>query len=585
MILQSLNAYYERLAKDPDVDIAPFGFSRQQIAFCVTLNKDGSLHEIEDIRTQDGTKRIPKPLIVLGNAKPSGAGINPGFLWDNTAYLLGYKADDPKPERTQESFEALRTRHLEAESEIENAAFSAVCRFLEKWDSTQAATHETLVDISTGFGVFRIRGEKQFVHEHDALQTWWRQQLAFEENDEDVLGQCLVSGESGPLARLHEPKIKGVWGAQSAGALLCSVDKAFVAASSFGKLQGYNFPVGEQAAFQYCTALNRLLARNSKQRIQIGDASTVFWTEKPSEAENLLPWVFEPTRDAEDESKKNAIEKTLQQIARGSYPTELGEPDTPFYVLGLSPNAARISVRFWWPSTLGTLIKNLHQHFADLEIARSERDQKFPAVWQLLRETVRDSKDIPPLLSGAVMRAVLTGTRYPSMLFSAVVRRIRADREIRYVRASVLKACLNRNTRLGIEPLEKEIAMALDPDRPEPAYRLGRLFAELEKTQEDAQPGINSTIKDRYFGAASATPGSVFPRLIRLSQHHLGKLEMGTRTYHEKRIQEIASGLDDFASHLSLRDQGLFAIGYYHQRQDIFTKKSDKDSKNTSEKE
>ncbi len=587
MILQSLNAYYERLEADPDVDIAPLGFSRQKIAFCVTLNKEGSLHEIEDIRTQDGNKHVPKPLVVLGNAKPSGAGINPCFLWDNPAYLLGYKADDKKPERTQESFEACRARHLEAEPAIDDVAFVAVCRFLEKWEPSQAANHETLVDISTGFGIFRIRGEKQFVHERDAVQAWWRQQLAsMEENDTDVLGQCLVSGESGPLARLHEPKIKGVWGAQSAGALLVSFnDSAYESYGRERKRAGYNAPVSEQAAFQYCTALNRLLAKGSKQRIQIGDASTVFWTEKPSEAENFLPWVFEPSKEAKDDSQKNAVEKILQQIAVGGYPGELGEPNTPFYVLGLSPNAARISVRFWWPSTLGKLVENLHLHFADLKIARSDRDIEFPAVWQLLRETVRDSKDIPPLLSGAVMRSVLTGTPYPNMLFSSVVRRIRADREVRYLRAAVLKACLNRNTRLGIEPLEKEIAMALDPDRPEPAYRLGRLFAELEKTQEDAMPGINDTIKDRYFGAASATPGSVFPRIIRLSQHHLGKLEKGTRTYHEKRIQEIASGLDSFDTHLSLRDQGLFAIGYYHQRQDIFTKKSDKASEKTQEKE
>jgi CRISPR-associated protein Csd1 len=510
-------------------------------------------------------------------------------LWDNPAYLLGYKADDNKPDRTKKSFDAFRARHLEVKPVIDDAAFSAVCSFLEQWDPAQAEKHETLVDISTGFGVFRLRGEEQFIHGRDAVQAWWRQQLAsIKESDKGVLGQCLVTGEFGPLARLHEPKIKGVWGAQTAGALLVSFNES--AYESYGresKKAGFNAPVSEQSAFQYCTALNRLLAKGSTQRIQVGDASTVFWTEQPSEAENLLPWIFESAKNAEDETLKNAIEKLLRRVAAGVYPTELGKPDTPFYVLGLSPNAARISVRFWWPSTLGTLIENLHLHFKDLQIAHSARDQEFPSVWQLLRETVRDSKDIPPILSGTVMRSVLTGVPYPSMLFSSIVRRIRADREVHYIRASAIKACLNRNTRFGIEPLEKEIAMSLDIDRPEPAYRLGRLFAELEKTQEDAaRPRmINATIKDRYFGAASATPSSVFPRLIRLSQHHLGKLEKGERTYHEKRIQEITCGLDDFASHLSLRDQGLFAIGYYHQRHDIFTKKSDKTSENTSEKE
>ncbi len=584
MILQALNAYYERLEEDPNVDIAPFGFSRQKISFCVVLEKDGSLHEIVDIRTQNGKKLQPRRIVVLGNAKPSGSGINPGFLWDNPAYLLGYKADDSNPKRTREASEALRARHLEAESSINDPEFFAVCRFLETWSPSEAAEHESLVDISTGFGVFRVRSADHYVHEQAAVQNWWRAQLAEKEvNDKDVVGQCLVTGDYGPLARLHEPKIKGVWGAQSAGALLVSFNDS--AYESYGLDAGANAPVSENTAFQYCTALNHLLAKGSKQRIQVGDASTVFWTDRPTEAENLLPWVFEPTKDAEDEAQRNAVEGALRQIAKGGQTNALGDPDTPFYVLGLSPNAARISVRFWWPSTLGALIENLHQHFKDLEIVRSKRDAEFLAVWQLLRETVRDSKDIPPLLSGGVMRSVLTGVPYPSKLFSSILRRIHADREIRYARAAVLKACLNRNHRFSIEPLDKEIGMALDPDRPEPAYRLGRLFAELEKTQEDAQPGINDTIKDRYFGAASATPGSVFPRLIRLSQHHLGKLKKGARTYHEKRIQEIASGLDDFASHLNLRDQGLFAIGYYHQRQDIFTKKSDDDSAESDDKE
>ncbi len=573
MILQALNNYYQRLEDDPGVDdLAPFGFSRQNIAFCVTLNPDGSLHEIADVRTPEGKKLLPLSLIVLGNAKPSGSGINPCFLWDNPAYLLGYKADDLKPERTRESFEAFRQRHFDAASQIDDPEFSAVCTFLKQWNPEEAEQHEKLVDIGTGFGVFRIRATDHYVHNCEAVKAWWREQLEQEDGTSDaVTGQCLITGEQRPLARLHEPKIKGVWGAQSSGAAIVSFN--LDAFESYGKSQSMNAPVGERMAFQYCTALNRLLA-DQHRRIQIGDASTVFWTDKPTEAENLLPWVFDPSRDAEDEALTNHVHAVLSQIAQGKYPDEFGDPKTPFYVLGLSSNAARISVRFWRVSTLGDLVENLHQHFADLAIVRSDRDPEFPSVWRLLRETVRDSKDLPPLLGGAVMRAVLTGSPYPSLLFTSLIRRILADRQVRYLRAAAIKAHLNRNTRFGIQPLEKELDMALDPDRTEPSYHLGRLFAELEKTQEDAQPGINDTIKDRYFGSASATPGSVFPRLIRLSQHHLGKLEKGSRTYHEKRIQGIAGQLDESPTHLSLRDQGLFAIGYYHQRQDIFTKKS-----------
>ena len=579
MILQALNGYYQRLADDPNCDVAPYGFSRQKIAFCITLNPDGTLHSIDDIRDQQDGRQIPRSLVLCGNSKPSGSGINPGFLWDNPAYLLGYKPDDPKPDRTRKSFEALRDRHRAAEQSIQDAQFSAVCTFLARWNPENATDHEAIVALGTGFGVFRLRGADHFVHDRPAVQKWWQLQLASEEDSgQPTVGQCLVSGEVGPLARLHQPKIQGVMGAQSAGAAIVSFNlNAF---ESYGKQQSLNSPVGESSAFQYCTALNHLLRQGSPQRIQIGDATTVFWTARPSEAENLLPWVFEPTKDSEDESLKTEVRSLLNRIRQGGYPSELGRPDTPFYVLGLSPNAARISVRFWHESTLADLVQNLHQHFADLQLAHSEKDPDFPAVWQLIRETVRESKDIPPLLGGAVLRSILTGSPYPSMYFSALIRRIRADREVRYLRVAAIKAHLNRNSRFGIDPLEKELGMSLDPDRTEPPYQLGRLFAELEKTQEDALPGINDTIKDRFFGAASATPASVFPRLIRLSQHHLGKLEKGKKIYHERRIQEIASRIDGFASHLNLRDQGLFAIGYYHQRQDIFTKKSEPETSN-----
>lgn len=578
MILQSLNAYYRRLENDPNVDVAPFGFSRQKITFCVVLNDDGTLHDI--IPEDDGNADKPRPklLVVPGGAKPSGSGINPCFLWDNTGYMLGFKPDDEKPERSLQTFEAFRERHLELKEAIDDPEFHAVCNFLSKWNPESAADHTTLTETSTGFGVFRLRERTHYVHERDAVRSWWASQLTGGSDDSGVRGQCLLTGDIATLARLHEPKIKGVAGAQSSGASLVSFNDS--AYESFGRSQSYNAPVSESATFQYGTALNHLLRTESGRRIQIGDATTVFWTESPSPAEELFGFVADPSRvvSAEDDVQKDRVRSLLRRIADGASAEdlELGDGDTPFYVLGLSPNAARLSVRFWYVSTLRDLVNAIRQHFHDLDIVRSDRDPDFPAVWQLLRETARESKDIPPLLGGAVMRAVLNGTAYPQMLFAAVLRRIRADREIRAVRAGILKAFLNRNSSLNISPLSKEIPVALDPDRPEPAYQLGRLFAELEKTQEDALPEINDTIKDRYFSAASATPGIVFPRIIRMSQHHLSKLgtnSPGSKVHHEKQIQEICGRIDGFPSHLNLNDQGLFALGYYHHRQNIFTKK------------
>ena len=578
MILQALVDFYRRLQDDAERRVAEFGYSQQKITFEVVLNDDGSLHQVEDARREEGKKMVPRPLVVPGGAKPSGSGINPCFLWDNTGYMLGYKPDNDKPERTRETYEAFRDRHLALKTEIDDPEFAAVCNFLQSWNPDDAESHEVLKETTSGFGVFRIRGRKHRVHETEAVDAWWRTQLAVEAEGDSITGQCLVTGGTAPLARLHEPKIKGVRGAQSSGAALVSFN--FDAATSYGKDQSINSPVSERAAFEYCTALNALLQPGSNQCLQIGDATTVFWTEKPTQAERVFGRLLEPT-GVEDEATKSKLRDTLKQIATGGYPPELGDQRVKFFILGLSPNAARVSIRFWHVSTLGGMVENLRRHFSDLALIRaSDRDPEFPAVWQLLRETAREAKDIPPLLSGALMRAILTGTPYPDVLAGALLRRIRTDGRVNYLRCAAIKAWLHRNVH---HPNVQEIAMSLDTDRPEPAYQLGRLFAVLEKSQEDALTGLNATIKDRYFSSASSTPASVFPRLIRLNQHHLGKLETGPKIFHEKRIQEICGRIDEFPSHMNLRDQGLFAIGYYHQRQDFFTKKSDSNTSTDQE--
>ena len=578
MILQSLNSYYERLTEDENVDISPYGYSPQKIVFSIVIDLNGKLIKFADQRREDGKKLIPRMLQVFGGAKPPGSGLNPCFLWDNAAYLLGYKLEDTKPERTLKAFEASREYHLSYEKEINHPAYSAVCRFLESWNPEKAAEYPELEEAATGFLVFQIANQEQFVHELPELIQWWNEKLnRAEGSKKDVRGFCLITGKQEKLARLHEPKIKGVRDAQSSGASIVSFNAN--AYESYGKDQSYNAPVSEQVTFQYCTALNYLLSRKNGRSLIIGDATVVFWTERPTPIESIFSAFIDPISHTEDESAKKKVEDLLSQIARGQYPAEeLGDAETPFYVLGLSPNAARIALRFWYVSTLGEMISHLRSHMQDLEICgKPEKDFAMPAIWQLLAETARESKDVSPILAGVTMKAILTGQIYPEMLYSAVIRRIRMDRVMNYRRASVLKACLNRQFRLlKTSPLKKEISVSLDPDYPDPAYHMGRLFAELEKSQEDALPGLNATIKDRFFGAASATPASVFPRLIRMSQHHLSKLEGGAKTYHEKRIQEICQQINDFPSHLSLHQQGLFALGYYHQRQDIFTKKKGK---------
>ncbi len=349
---------------------------------------------------------------------------------------------------------------------------------------------------------------------------------------------------------------------------------------SYGHSQGANAPVGETAAFQYAVALNRLLDRDGGRRVQVGDATVVFWTEQPGPGESFLGIALDP--DVEDAEVTGEVAAVLEALRTGDFPAELGDPAMPFYLLGLSPNAARLSVRFWKEGTLDELVRNAHRHFADLKIVRPKNDKEpeLPNLWRLQIQTARETKEISPLLSGGLLSALLNGTPYPRAFLAALVRRTRADREVRGVRAGALKACLNREFRAGrSSPLLKELPVALDPDRPEPAYHLGRLFAALEKVQDDAFPGVNTTIKDRYFSAASATPGSVFPRLVRMSQHHAAKLEKaGHKIAHERRIQEIVGRLDGFPGHLPLPAQGLFAVGYYHQRQDLFLSKADREA-------
>lgn len=567
MILQSLNNYYERLAGETDSGIAPFGFSEQKIAFAIVLYPDGALSHFEDVRVTEGKRSVNRPLIVPGQAKPSGSGINPCLLWDNPAYLLGFKLEDPKPDRTRICFEAFRAKHVALRSLIDCPEIAAVCHFLEAWKPEDAAKHPVLSEFATGFGVFQIANQRSYVHQLPAVLTYWKEELARTAREREGTMSCLVTGELAPPAFTHDPPIKGVRDAQSSGAKLVSFNcDAF---TSYGKDQSLNAPVSEQAAFQYATALNHLLRPGSRQRILIGDSTAVFWSEKPTPVESIFSYLIDPAQvaeQAEDNGLNETIRNILSQISHGGQPSELGPQDTRFYLLGLAPNAARLSVRFWHVSRVGDLLCNIGDHYANLEIQRGPKDPEFPAIWQLLRETARESKDVSPLLGGALARSILARSPYPQALPLAVINRIRADHRISATRAAILKAFLIRNHK-------QTITMSLDTTKSDTAYLIGRLFAALEKTQEDALPSINATIRDRFYSSASATPGVVFPRLLRTYQHHLAKLQGGQKVNRERLVQEILGPIDAFPRHLNLEGQSLFALGYYHQRQSFFTKK------------
>ena len=588
MILQSLNRLYDRLAADPDYEIPPTGYSRQQIAFVVVLRPDGDLFEIQSLRNDKGKG---KQLLVPGGDKPPGqitknsVHKKAGFLRNDSAFLLGRRltSDDDSPADMELS--AFKKAHLELENEIDDPGFSSVCRFLRQWDPDRLTEAQKEIT-KGGVGVFQIVGETQFVHDRKKVREWWDAKHLADEG-EGVEAFCLVTGTFEKIAETHEPQIKGVEGASSTGAPLVSFNRD--AFKSYGKDKSYNSPVSKLAAFQYGTALNALtngpkatrhnvVLRNPKAKLRSEDrkksTTVVFWTEKPTTVES---WIGEIVNgdlaEVQDPESLKKVEVLMQAMRRGAGELlALGDdPATPVHILGIAPNQGRISIRFWHTGSLGELFDKLKAHHDALRIVRQFRegskrtDPEFPPAWMLLRETARESKDISPLLGGALMRAILEGTPYPDALANALIRRIRADHKINYLRAAMLKAWLTRKpNRQG------GIPVSLDTERTNLAYRLGRLFAVLESAQYRALGDVGANIRDRFYSSASATPSVIFPRLLRTYQHHLGKMERGSKTFYEKQAQEIIGGIDTMPAHLNLEAQAQFAIGYYHQRKALF---------------
>lgn len=581
MILQRLAELYDRLVAAGEAKLPPPGYSLQKVSFCIVLEPDGTLHGFEDMRLQDGKQMRPRTLTVPGQGKPSGSGLTPCFLWDSPEYLLGVSLDPAKAERAPKAFAAFRAEHLKHEAKFDHPGFAAVCAFLRSWSPEAAAPHKlALAEYATNFGVFRLAGEQKFVHELVARP---------EELGEDAVSpvMCLVSGEQALPARLHEPKIKGVAGAQTAGALLVSFNAP--AFTSYGKDQSFNAPVSRAAVFKYANALNHLLS-DRKRRIGLGDATVVYWADRDSRegratlgAMDALLGAFADEADEpppEDRERLTEARLLLGHLRDGTAHAA-PEPDgipTRFFLLGLSPNASRLSVRFWVEADAPALTRRLGEHVRDLELSGA-RDERPLSIWRIATATGRcdaktgkfDARTVSPQLAGELTRSVLTGAPYPRSLLAAMVRRIRADRGINHARVSAIKAVLARQARLHGRP--QEVPVQLDPSLPDPAYRCGQLFALLEKAQTDALGDLNATIKDRYFASASATPALVFPRLFRLHQNHLAKLEPGSKVYYGRLMGEAMRAPFAFPPRLTLEEQGLFIVGYYQQQRSLYTKR------------
>lgn len=582
MILHALDKYYDRLAESDEEGVPLLGFGRQKIHFCLVIDREGNLAvDPQTLCRQEGNKRIPRELIVPEPVKRS-SGVAANFLWDNTGYVLGADSKG-KLERTAKAFSTFKEFQNSVAGDIDDEGMAAVLKFLEKWDPANSANLPGWEEIAGQNIVFKFLDDdcNRFVHERPKVREAW---LRYRDmKDEASKGMCLVTGMDGPIARLHPP-IKNVIGAQSSGAALVSFN--LDAFKSYGKDQNFNAPIGEKAAFSYTTALNWLLRSESRQRLRIGDMTVVFWAERKVETEAIFAELLAPsdesdTQEAEDSSAVQQVRIILEAARKGRIQEALSQPDTAFYVLGLSPNASRLSVRFWLASTVEKIVSRVFLHLSQIQIVESfQNEPKFfrPSIWRLLRETapLNKSENISPLLAGSFTRAVLSGGPYPPNLLASLLVRIRADHTVNRLRVGMIKAFLVRNHK-------KEVTVSLDRTNMNIGYRLGRLFAVLELVQENANKGINSTIRDKYFGAASATPRSVFPALLSLSQKHLAKLRRDeekkrTYVYLDRSIEEIVTALEakPLPAFLEPTEQGLFSIGYYHQRKDLFTKDSDK---------
>lgn len=581
MILQALHRLYERQsgADDPAHRPAPIGFEPKEIPFILELDRDGRLIHVRDTRILEGKKKIARAeLVPQGVKKTSGVAAN--LLWDNAEYVLGVvtesKGKAGKPERIAEQHAAFLARIEGLPAEVrDDPGVRAVLRFLEALDRqmlTKLPEWEEIRTINPLLS-FQLAGDHDLICQRPAVRAAWIQQLNAAEAD----GLCLVTGESAAIERLHSA-IKGVWGAQTSGANIVSFN--LDAFNSYGKEQGANAPVGKPAAAMYTTALNSLLARGSRQRVQIGDASTVFWAEAPTALEDDFSLVFNDPPKDDPARGTDRIRALYQSFLSGRY-AQPADAGNRFYVLGLAPNAARIAVRFWHVDTVAALSGRIAQHFRDLAIVHAPHEADAPSLFRLLTAcaVLGKADNIPPNLGGEVARAILGGTPYPATWLQAALRRCRAVQDVGYFRAAAIKACLNRSIRHRASG-EQELTVSLDPQNPNIAYRLGRLFAALEKIQEEASPGLNATIRERYYGAASSAPVTVFTTLLRLKNHHLAKIANRGRVINlERLLGEILAGIDDFPAQLPLADQGRFAIGYYHQRQAFYGKAESNDER------
>ena len=576
MILQALVAYYNKLAARGE--ISKPGWAKAKISWAIELGDDGSVLGILPLKVEspDGKKQIPREILLPAPVKKT-SGERSNFLWENAEYLLGVQTKEDGG-KTAKRFVTAKELHDSLLADVHTPVAEAIKAYFADCDPAAIASmlpDGCMDELRKGANLTFLY-QNRFPGEFPELCAAWDAHYGGEKIGEPFVG--VVTGEVVVPEATH-PSIKNVQDAQPSGAALVSFNaEAF---ESFGRKQNLNAPMGKETAFAYTSALNSLTG-DKDHRQHIGDMTVVYFAEDAEPVyQDVMDLCFAGSDDRVTDAELHSI---LQNIAAGKQTDFAGKtlsPDDRFYLLGISPNASRLSVRCFRQSSFGDVISRIKQHYDDIAIVTDNRSKWVDIpLWALLRETVNpnaNDKTPAPQMAGDTLRAVLTGGRYPETLYRQTLLRIRAEHDITRGKAAIVKGYLLRNTkhRKDYTYIKEASTMALNETSNYTPYVLGRLFSTLEAVQSAANPGINTTIKDKYFNSACATPAAVFPILLKLANSHLKKLGGGLAVNYSKQIGALVARLETaFPKTLSLEEQGAFILGYYHQTQKRFEKKN-----------
>lgn len=599
MIIKELNEYFQRLVEDPNSDVAPRFWSKEKVSWVIDINKEGQIVHTTPLITGEGKKEQQFKLVTVPeHGGRSGSGTIPFFLCDNAAYLLGYN-----DKRGEEKLAASKALVKEVVDSLEDDGLKAILKYFERSDRDALLSQEQrdILWEEKKFLVFRLEGDSGYLHDRPMIKKAW-ETFSAKPKEGAIIGQCSISGETSSLTRLF-PQVTGFPGAQSAGASLVSFNSN--AYESYGKSQAYNASISEGIAAGAGAAL-KYLCSQPDHKVRLGDTLVVFWADRAATEESqIVQAMMNPPQNlslnmdsyfdeeeipkdktAESKAQLQLITKAFQDMQKGK-PLDGFDTETRFFILGLAPNAARLSVRFFETSTFGELTARYGQYLHDVAMVNVKAFS--PRMLLLQTATLGKAENIPSTLVSSFMRAIIKGTFFPESVFSLVLSRMRADRATNNTwdmgqRAALLKACSNRKARLKSEGANKDnkevFRVSLDRNQKSEGYVLGRLFAVMEHTQKLAIGDANATIRDRYMGAAAVTPARVFPQLLRNLQNHIGKIRKdpaakGRAIWLDKETQEILDilpGFSGFSATLSPDEQAAFYVGYYQQTREFYKK-------------